>query len=455
MTSVKRSLLAVWPLVLIAEAAIAGEGYPRADWAAYMPPGAHRAEGVATIVDERTIRVDYFTYDGTAPAVYFYLGETDTHGDFVRGIPIGPELERAYDDETVTVQLPEGQTLDGYGAISVWCAEFDVNFTSASFVCRGDLDGDGEVGLPDLATLLASYGAASGASHAEGDLDGDGAIDLADLAALLAVYGTACNPTMEMTFDGLEDLGDDYVYEGWLIVDGAPVSSGRFTIDGSGEPFPARFVIHAADAEAATLFVLTIEPAVGDDPAPAETHILAGALAAGVADLTIGHPAALGDDFAMAAGAYILETPSTADVADDYDQGIWWLDPAGGPGASLDLPELPPGWVYEGWVVGAGGPLTTGRFLTASGADDDGAGPTAGMDAGPPFPGQDFIDPPIVLTSGYAAVITVEPEPDNSPAPFTLKPLIDVAIDDVGPAVIQAMENRAADAPTGVVTIVP
>ena len=60
-----------------------------------------------------------------------------------------------------------------------------------------------------MSTLLASYGAASGASHAEGDLDGDGAIDLADLAALLAVYGTACNPTMEMTFDGLEDLGDD------------------------------------------------------------------------------------------------------------------------------------------------------------------------------------------------------------------------------------------------------
>ena len=30
--------------------------------------------------------------------------------------------------------LPEGTTLDGYGAISVWCAQVSVNFSSASFV---------------------------------------------------------------------------------------------------------------------------------------------------------------------------------------------------------------------------------------------------------------------------------------------------------------------------------
>jgi hypothetical protein len=59
-------------------------------------------------------------------------------------------------------------------------------------ICFGDLDGDGVIGLSDLAQLLSNYGTPSGAAHEDGDLDADGDVDLADLAALLAVYGTTC-----------------------------------------------------------------------------------------------------------------------------------------------------------------------------------------------------------------------------------------------------------------------
>jgi hypothetical protein len=58
--------------------------------------------------------------------------------------------------------------------------------------CFGDLDGDSDVDLSDLAQLLAHYGEASGMSYEEVELDADGDVDLADLAALLAVYGTTC-----------------------------------------------------------------------------------------------------------------------------------------------------------------------------------------------------------------------------------------------------------------------
>ena len=58
--------------------------------------------------------------------------------------------------------------------------------------CFGDLDGDGVIGLSDLAQLLSNYGTPSGAVYEDGDLDADGDVDLADLAALLAVYGTTC-----------------------------------------------------------------------------------------------------------------------------------------------------------------------------------------------------------------------------------------------------------------------
>ncbi len=58
--------------------------------------------------------------------------------------------------------------------------------------CEGDLDGDRDVDLDDLAILLANYGMTSGAAYEDGDLDGDEDVDLNDLAMLLAVYGTTC-----------------------------------------------------------------------------------------------------------------------------------------------------------------------------------------------------------------------------------------------------------------------
>jgi hypothetical protein len=66
-----------------------------------------------------------------------------------------------------------------------------VNF-SANYYVYGDLDGDGDVDLSDLAQLLAHYGTPEGATYQDGDLDGDGDVDLSDLAALLGVYGTTC-----------------------------------------------------------------------------------------------------------------------------------------------------------------------------------------------------------------------------------------------------------------------
>ena len=59
--------------------------------------------------------------------------------------------------------------------------------------CPGDLNGDGHVGISDLAQLLAHYGTTSGATPEQGDMNGDGDVDLSDLAALLGVYGTVCD----------------------------------------------------------------------------------------------------------------------------------------------------------------------------------------------------------------------------------------------------------------------
>jgi hypothetical protein len=56
----------------------------------------------------------------------------------------------------------------------------------------GDVDGDGDVDLTDLASLLAAYGTGTGDPdyNPNADFDDDGDVDLTDLATLLANYGT-------------------------------------------------------------------------------------------------------------------------------------------------------------------------------------------------------------------------------------------------------------------------
>jgi len=290
-----------------------------------------------------------------------------------------------------------------------------------------------------LATLLAL----SACSSSDDDSNDDDTTD----PGVTDPDATASPATLNLTFAGLDDLGDDFVYEGWLLVNGAPVSTGRF--DAAESDVQSATV---ENAEAATAYVLTIEPAVDDPPEPAATHVLAGDIIDNASTLTIAHPDAVGTDFVDSSGSFIIDTPSSA-AEDDYDLGIWWLAMPG-PVAGLTLPALPDGWLYEGWVAGPDGPVSTGTFSEASGADSDIGGPTAGPEGTPPFPGQDFITPPVSVV-GLSAVISVEPDPDNSPVPFGIKPLIDDNIEDVGRGGSQDMANTIADnQPSGTLTIV-
>jgi hypothetical protein len=260
--------------------------------------------------------------------------------------------------------------------------------------------------------------------------------------------------TLRLDLERLPDPGDDAVYEGWAIVDGEPVSTGRFGVGAGGTSSPDTFEVALAPDEIARI-VITVEPATGDAPEPSPSRLLAGDVSGGEAALTTTDAGALATDFAAAAGSFVLATPSTGDTMDDNAQGIWWLVPGMPPAPSLELPALPEGWVYEGWVASADGPITTGRFDAPDAADLDGAGPTAGPDPAPPFPGQDYIDPPLVLNAGdVRAVITVEPEPDPAAAPFPLRPLVTDPIAAATAPTAQSMTNVAAESvPEGAATL--
>lgn len=245
--------------------------------------------------------------------------------------------------------------------------------------------------------------------------------------AIAPVTGQTDTVNLTLSFTNLADPGDDH-YEGWLIVDGSPVSSGKFSINSAGDIVDldgteiSTFTVENIDADKVSKFVLTLESSGDTDSTPAAIKPLAGDFTDNKADLSIN----LGVSLGTLAGTYILATPS--DGADtNENSGIWFLDPSG-PSAGLSLPDLSgTDWVYEGWVVIDGTPVTTGKFNSSTEFDSfDGYSGDQGY---PEFPGEDFLqNAPSGLSfptdiAGAKAVISIEPRIDNSPDPFQFKPL--------------------------------
>ncbi len=287
------------------------------------------------------------------------------------------------------------------------------------------------------------------------------------LTAMIMILAAIPLQAAELTlsFANLPALneGTEGIYEGWVIVDGAPVSTGVFNVNAMGQtvaPGTSTVITFTVDDSIglSSAVKITIEP-VGDmDPAPSGLVLMTGDVAGAVTALV----AALPDlaTLMTSAGAYILATPSDngVDMTND-NQGIWYLTMPGPSAGLTNLPDLGPNWTYEGWIVDTSGmspvPYSTGTFNAATGVDSDEAGCNAG---GPPFPGQDFTafhcGPILDLDSGdFVAVISIEPVPDNGPGPFQFKPLVGMVPTDALTNGGTLGNQVAATFPTGTATI--
>lgn len=260
---------------------------------------------------------------------------------------------------------------------------------------------------------------------------------------------------IELTASNLAPLEGSF-YELWIVKGDDKHSGGSFNVAGDGSlvdgfGHPASFS-SPIKPKKADLIVVTIEPLPDPDPGPSGIAILAGSPTKRGADLSF--PI----DLSGAAGSFILATPTDA-IATNETAGVWFLDPSAGPGASLALPTLPDGWVFEGWGVTQGLPLTTGRFTSASGADL--ASPFSGPNPGPPFPGEDFltnlpagITPPVDLADGGSMiVITLEPDlggvDPTGPGPFSIKPLVVQVVAGAAPHESISLVRDLSTVPSG------
>lgn len=265
---------------------------------------------------------------------------------------------------------------------------------------------------------------------------------------------------------GLAPLEGGAHYEGWVVTKERALSAGKFDVaaDGTLITYPAGlpvrdgvFLLGEMVEKAATV-VLSIEPAGDVDPNAGVSKLMAGDVIGGRAPLSIAHPMALATDFAAAAGEFDFMTPTDDDPANDV-AGLWFVKrtpQAVVPG--LSVPSLPAGWMYEGWaVVDVGTPqemaLSTGKFRTAAGRDMEAM--FSGPMQGPEVPGEDFVArlpgglAKVDLTRNSRIVLTVEPDPDDSPAPSRLKPLVQVAPDKVRTLV----NDAPATMPTGMAVL--
>ncbi|MCH6560749.1 hypothetical protein IH799_10410, partial [candidate division KSB1 bacterium] len=144
--------------------------------------------------------------------------------------------------------------------------------------------------------------------------------------------GPEAPTTLQLNFTGLQPLANGFHFEGWAIINNAPVATGKFNVDANGNIVDLNGNAIAngefdtgIDLSGTTAIIVTIEPAGDTDAIPADTHYLSGSLANLSASLSVGHAAALGDDFTSASGKYILATP-TDGAANNENSGIWFLD---------------------------------------------------------------------------------------------------------------------------------
>lgn len=108
------------------------QGAVMVGWETEFVTKFHDVSGTVSVQDSNTLAFENFNYDGGGPAVYFYL--TEDLGNVESGFILGSLLTgTSYADDNFTLDLDAGRSLTEFSAISVWCADFDVDFGSGEF----------------------------------------------------------------------------------------------------------------------------------------------------------------------------------------------------------------------------------------------------------------------------------------------------------------------------------
>ena len=94
---------------------------------------AHSVSGTARVVDDCTIEISNFSYDGGGLADVFVYGGVGGNY-FSNGFAIGDNLfGRSFNNQTLTISLADESVLDRFNGISIWCVRASISFGDGIF----------------------------------------------------------------------------------------------------------------------------------------------------------------------------------------------------------------------------------------------------------------------------------------------------------------------------------
>jgi Electron transfer DM13 len=115
----------------VAQTAACGKSSAKIGQVANLSTRSHNVKGQAKVIDDCTLEISNFSYDGGGLSKVFVYGAKG--GNYVAGFPIGPNLKgTVFSNQTLRVTLQAGD-LDKLDGISIWCTDANANFGDGTF----------------------------------------------------------------------------------------------------------------------------------------------------------------------------------------------------------------------------------------------------------------------------------------------------------------------------------
>ena len=109
-----------------------GTTHAKVGWQAKLASHSHGTSGTVKIVDDCTLQVDNFNFDGKGLNVVVVVADNPKFKNRVR---LSDDIhgKGAYKNASLTVKLKPGMSLDNFDYVSIWCTVFGANFADGKF----------------------------------------------------------------------------------------------------------------------------------------------------------------------------------------------------------------------------------------------------------------------------------------------------------------------------------